>query len=144
MIKKHEGLRLKPYRDTEGYLTIGYGHNLHEGISREQAELLLKSDLAQAVADLKEIFRERWAQFPKEIQVALIDMMFNLGKSKFLGFKKMIKALEEGDYRRAAEEMRDSLWCRQVKGRCEELAQLVEGAGGGVRVASANPTPSVG
>jgi len=28
LIKKHEGLRLTPYRCSAGYRTIGWGHNL--------------------------------------------------------------------------------------------------------------------
>ena len=49
LIAKHEGLRLKPYKDSVGKLTIGYGRNLDDvGISQEEAEILFSADVAQA------------------------------------------------------------------------------------------------
>ena len=48
MLKRHEGLRLKPYQDTIGKLTIGYGRNLDDrGISKEEAEYLLRNDISR-------------------------------------------------------------------------------------------------
>ncbi len=41
LIKRHEGLSLKPYMDSRGFLTIGYGRNLDaNGISKSEAEYL--------------------------------------------------------------------------------------------------------
>ena len=56
---------------------------------------------------------------------ALVDMMFNLGKPRFLTFKKMIKAVECGDFDTAANEMLDSKWARQTKSRAIELSNLI-------------------
>ena len=56
LIKSFEGLRLKAYRCPAGIWTIGYGHTSAAGapevresmrISREEAETILKRDLAQ-------------------------------------------------------------------------------------------------
>ena len=48
-IKRHEGLRLFPYNDTTGHLSIGYGRNLtSNGISTQEAEIMLKSDIGAA------------------------------------------------------------------------------------------------
>ena len=45
IIKEDEGCRLKPYTDTTGHITIGYGRNLSAcGISKEEAEFFLKSN----------------------------------------------------------------------------------------------------
>ncbi len=50
---RYEGLRLKPYRDTAGHLTIGVGRNLDgAGVDRAEAMLLLKNDIAAARADM--------------------------------------------------------------------------------------------
>ena len=41
-LKRDEGFRSHPYRDTVGKLTIGYGRNLDDvGISEREAEQLL-------------------------------------------------------------------------------------------------------
>lgn len=51
LVKRFEGLRLKPYLCSAGVPTIGYGHTgknitlLTKPITKEQAELLLASDL---------------------------------------------------------------------------------------------------
>ena len=54
-IKKYEALRLKPYQDSVGKWTIGYGHvilpneqYLMDGITKETAENLLRNDLVNA------------------------------------------------------------------------------------------------
>jgi lysozyme len=53
------------------------------------------------------------------------NMLFNIGLGRLLGFKKMLAAVRAGDYDRAAEEMMDSKWARQVKGRAVELAEMM-------------------
>lgn len=48
MLIRHEGLKLKPYRDTVGKLTIGAGRNLNDlGISEREAMFLLDNDIME-------------------------------------------------------------------------------------------------
>ena len=47
-IKRHERLRLEPYRDSLGNWTVGYGHRLLTSITGVRAELLLTDDLERA------------------------------------------------------------------------------------------------
>lgn len=129
MIKSHEGLRLKPYKDTEGILTIGYGRNLEDvGITEKEAEILLQNDIVRAEHDLIKVMPD-----VKKMNVVryyvLVDMMFNLGFNGFNGFKRMIKAIKEKDYQKAADEMLDSKWAGQVKGRATELAEMMKTGG---------------
>ena len=51
-------------------------------------------------------------------------MYFNLGNRLF-NFVNMLKALEDGNYNKVAEEMLDSKWAKQVKGRSIELAEMM-------------------
>ena len=126
MIKKHEGLRLKPYRDPEGILTIGYGRNLEDkGISEKEAEILLQNDIKRAEADLKQVIPEIRKINIERFNV-LVDMIFNLGINRFKKFKKMIKAIKTKNYEKAAEEMLNSKWAGQVKGRALELAEIMK------------------
>ena len=57
---------------------------------------------------------------------ALIDMVFNMGITRFMGFKKMIAAIKNGDWVTAAAEMRDSKWAEQLPRRVAELSIMVE------------------
>jgi lysozyme len=54
-------------------------------------------------------------------------MAFNLGRSRLGKFKKMIEAVNEGDYEKAAEEMIDSKWYHQVGNRSIELVEIMRG-----------------
>ncbi len=119
LIIKHEDMALRPYIDSVGKLTIGFGHNLDDlGISRLSAEFILEEDIATAKEWLEEIFDVD--SLPSKVQVVMLDMMFNLGYNRFKGFKKMIAAVKAGDYKLAAEEAKDSKWCKQVGSRCED------------------------
>ena len=52
-IKSEEGFRATPYDDSEGVLTIGYGLNLTGGITRAEADYLLRSRIDHAVQCLE-------------------------------------------------------------------------------------------
>jgi len=124
LIAKHEGLRLKPYKDTVGKLTIGYGRNLDDiGISHTEAEFLLENDIAHALSAAKTY---PWFSSLSEVrQAVIIDMIFNLGNTGFSKFKATHAAIEEGDYNLAAEHMLDSRWASQVGRRAHEDAQMM-------------------
>lgn len=125
LIKKHEGLRLKPYKCSAGKLTIGYGRNLEDrGISPYEAETLLHNDIQDCYAQCIKL--PFWNRLNEARQAVLIDMCFNLGISRLKGFKKMLAAVDRGDYATAAKEMLDSAWAFQVKTRAVELAEIMK------------------
>jgi len=139
MLKRHEGLRLKPYRDTQGHLTIGYGWNLDANplpadyasclrvtgaITEAIAEHLLTISIDGAERQCKALF-PKFGEFSEARQVALIDWMFNLGIGTVLSFKKALAAILDGDWDRAADEMQDSLWFSQVGDRGPEIVGMV-------------------
>lgn len=123
-IKKHEGLRLFPYRCTSGKLTIGYGRNLDDkGISTEEAKAMLDTDIKQCA---KELSHFQWyIDQPINVRYALINMCFNIGLPKLLRFKRMIAAIEKKDYDEAADEALDSLWAKQVGQRADDVANMI-------------------
>lgn len=123
---RHEGLRLKPYKDTVGKLTIGVGRNLDDnGITEEEALFMLHNDISKIVQELDREF-PWWRELDNVRQEVLVNMAFNLGIPKLKTFKKFLKALENRDYKTAAKEMLDSKWAKQVGRRAEELAYAME------------------
>lgn len=125
-LKKHEGYRKFPYKCTAGKITIGIGRNLDDvGISEAEAEILLSSDICKATLNISKIFLG-FDGFSVNRQIALIDMMFNLGKSKFLGFKKMIMAIKNNDWEEAASQAMYSKWHSQVGNRAIEIESLLK------------------
>lgn len=126
-IKAHEGLRLSPYDDATGNLTIGYGRNLTgDGISNAEANYLLGNDLQSAIGEAE---AQPWWNNVKDNDArsrALIECIFNLGIGKFNGFTKAIAALCTGDFETAGAELLNSLWAREVGKRAEVLAAMVQ------------------
>ncbi len=124
LLIKHEGLRLKPYRCSEGKLTIGIGHNLDaNGISENIAYALFDEDVEGVEAELSTV--PVYGTLDKTRQEVLINMCFNMGLPSLLKFKKMWAALAERKYNEAAVQMMDSRWALQVGDRSSELAAIM-------------------
>lgn len=125
MIKDAEGLRLLPYFDTQGKITIGYGRNLTDnGISQLEAADMLDQDLTRHVSDLTRAypFIER---LDSVRQIVLANMCFNLGVSRLSKFVQMWDAVQRHDFDVAAIEMVDSVWAKQVGARATRLAEAM-------------------
>lgn len=123
-IKGHESYRNKLYKDTVDKWTIGWGRNIEDnGISRDEAELMFKNDINAAIKDLCQY--SWYLTQPENVKYALINMCYNLGISRLLGFRKMIQALIDKDYTRAAKEALDSKWARQVGKRAKDVALMI-------------------
>lgn len=127
-LRRHEGLRLKPYHCSENFLSLGYGRNLEtNGISEAEAEFMLMNDLIACESELKD---EGWYnQLDETRRAVVLNMAFNLGKPKLMQFKKFIGALSDDDYETASKEMvtgsdgvSPSKWASQVGKRAYELA----------------------
>jgi len=126
MAAHHEGLRYKIYLCTGDKRTIGYGRNLDDrGISKDEAELMLKNDIKIARYDLESNAGYYYHNIDTTRQAVLIDMVLNLGWPRFSKFKKMAQALRSSDYELAAVEMLDSRWATQVGNRAIELAEMM-------------------
>lgn len=125
-IKIDEGFRGEPYKCTAGKTTIGYGRNLDANpLTVTEAEYLLMNDLTLVEKVIKSRcgFFEKLNDARKDV---IINMTFNLGLNGVLKFTNMIAAIEADDYERAAVEMLDSRWARQVGKRAERLSQLMK------------------
>jgi GH24 family phage-related lysozyme (muramidase) len=58
--------------------------------------------------------------------MALIDFVFQLGKTKALKFHHTIAAINTGRWEDAANHMRQSAWFKQVPKRAVEVTDLIE------------------
>lgn len=127
-LKRDEGFISHAYQDSRGYLTIGYGRlidkNLGGGITKDEADLLLTNDIAGTIFELQDNF-EWFKGLSPNRKIAIINMVFNLGMPRFKGFKKMIKAIEQGHYLRASTEALDSKWAKQVGERATHIAKII-------------------
>lgn len=122
-IKVDEGFVGNEYKDHLGFPTIGYGTKLP--LTEEEAELLLRHRLHKMVIELQRN-KPFVDDLPFDARIILLNMAYQLGVPRLLGFKRMWSALEDGDFEEAAIEMRDSLWNRQTPNRSNKLAYIMQ------------------
>lgn len=124
-IKRHEGVKLKPYKCTAGKLTIGVGRNLEDvGISEREAEFLLMNDLQRVIDQARAYSWYDKLNDPRKAVV--LNMIFNMGAGGFSKFKKTHQLIEEGDFAEASIEMLDSRWSDMVGRRAIELSRQMD------------------
>jgi lysozyme len=122
--KEQEGFSGLIYKCPAGYLTFGYGHNGQTNpISKAAAEFILTEDLQSTENFLKT--QPYYEKLKPNQKLALLAMCFQLGVGGFLGFGKMIKALKKGDFKKAAEEMKDSDWFKETPNRVKWCVDML-------------------
>ena len=148
--KINEGYKPRVYIDTEGHPTVGIGFNLDRSDARHrlsavgadydkiragiavlsdyQIQKLFRADMEEAVRCVHSWLPNTWQHMNNDQRSAIADMAFNLGCAGLMKFKNMEAALKLREYHRAAAEMRNSKWCRQVKSRCLRNISCMTGA----------------
>ena len=123
-LKIDEGFRGKPYVDTVGKITIGYGHNLDDNpLTEKQAEQILKDDLELVIREC--VLLPYYSELDPPRRSIVLQMVFNMGMPNFKGFKKMNAALSAKNYELAAIELLDSKAARDLPIRYERLAKIM-------------------
>lgn len=146
MIKKHEGVRNEPYKDSKGLWTVGVGHLIGDGKSlppewnRKFTDQEIDALFAKDYQHHKDMAKTTpgWDKANEKGQAGMIDLAFNMGGAWYKKFKNTAAALAAGDFSKAADELTNSEWYKQVKGRAVTVTQLIrEGLG-----KSTSPTPA--
>ena len=117
----NEGFRSKPYQCSEGVWTIGHGLTW---LTEEESLHILAGRISQLHLKLLDDL-DWYKDMPPEVQGILIEMVFQIGFSGVMKFRKMIANMQEKNWKGAADEMLDSLWARQTKSRANRLADIV-------------------
>ena len=128
MLMRHEGVESYVYQCSTGKETIGVGRNISPnggiGLSEDEIVFLLVNDIKRCKEELKNNF-DWFEDLNTARQHAMIDIVFNLGITRLLKFKKALAFMVEQDYFNASEEFLDSRWATQVGHRAEELAEMI-------------------
>ena len=117
----NEGFRSKPYQCSEGVWTIGHGLTW---LTEEESLHILTGRISQLHLKLLDDL-DWYKDMPPEIQGILIEMVYQIGYSGVMKFKKMIANMIDKDWKGAAAEMLDSLWAKQTPNRANRLADIV-------------------
>ena len=114
LIRKFEGLRLKPYLCPAGVPTIGYGHTgkdvtlAMKPISEPVAEAMMQQDAVvfhRAAGKLSPVL---WLEGDAK-HSAIADFCFNLGTTRYKA-STLKRRVDSGDWDGAAEELRKWVW----------------------------------
>lgn len=121
-----EGYRETPYLDTKGNYTIGVGYLIGKSmadlkLTKPVIMFMLTEQVEICIKELIEIFgSDDFHSWTEARQVALVSMIYNLGKRKFLGFENMISAIRVEDWHDASDHALDSKWASDVDPRQRE------------------------
>jgi len=143
---RDEGEKFRVYRCTADKRTVGVGRNLDDvgiskaetaalgitlasvcknGVTQAQSRALLANDIDACERQL-DAKLPWWRTLNGVRQRVLLNMCFNLGIRRLLGFRNTLAKMERGDFDGAAAGMLASLWARQVGPRAERLALMME------------------
>lgn len=135
---RHEGYKEEIYLCSEGIPTFGIGHAIKETdmeytwpvgspVEKERIDAVFILDCEDAVNDIEHLISDVSSHSDQCMRV-LVNMAFNLGRTRLSGFKNMLAAVEAKDYEKASEEMKDSRWYGQVGRRSVELVEMMRTA----------------
>ena len=132
-IKYDEGSVNEIYLDHLGLATFGIGHLVTEWdeeygwevgtpVSEDRCNEVFDSDIQIVLADCEQLYPD-FNELPEEVQRIIANMMFNMGRPRLSKFKGMKAGVDTRDWNKAADEMVDSRWYRQVTNRAERLVE---------------------
>ena len=126
-----EGVKYEIYNDHLGYPTFGIGHLVRDTdpeagaalgppVSEDRVIEAFNEDVETVLSDCA-ILYDDFDELPEEAQLIIANMMFNLGRPRLSKFKGMKAGVDARDWKKAADEMVDSAWYRQVPNRAGRL-----------------------
>jgi len=126
-----EGVKYEIYNDHLGYPTFGIGHLVRDTdpeagaalgtpVSKDRVIEAFNEDVETVLSDCA-ILYDDFDELPEEAQLIIANMMFNLGRPRLSKFKGMKAGVDARDWKKAADEMVDSAWYRQVPNRAGRL-----------------------
>ena len=126
-----EGVKYEIYNDHLGYPTFGIGHLVRDTdpeagaalgtpVSEDRVIEAFNQDVETVLSDCN-ILYDDFGDLPEEAQLIIANMMFNLGRPRLSKFKGMKAGVDARDWKKAADEMIDSAWYRQVPNRAGRL-----------------------
>ena len=128
-----EGVVYEIYNDHLGYPTFGIGHLITASDPEYDSPLGTRVDVSRVAEafeqDVQTVLSEctvlypDFDDLPEEVQQIIANMMFNLGRPRLSKFRGMKAGVDDQNWQRAADEMVDSRWYRQVGARAERLVE---------------------
>lgn len=145
-IESNEGRQHRVYDDILGVPNIGVGFNLLRSdapkrtadlgvdyeelragvasLNDKQIDKLLLDAVESSISCCRSYY-EDFDSIDEPRKVVLVDMAFNLGPERLLGFRKFRDCINKRNYKGAKDEMIDSLYYKQVENRARRNADII-------------------
>lgn len=119
------GLPIRAGSHVIGNPTVGIGRNLAvNGLSTAESAYLCQDDVAACAARL-DLQIPWWRNLSPVRQAQMINLDFNMGWGRLVGFHNFLGAMQRGDWTSAAAELKNSVWWGQVGKRGPEIAERI-------------------
>lgn len=121
-LRRDEGVRPGLYSDSLGIPTFGVGFTFP--LDDTEIEFILEHRVDKADSALCSF---SWYRALDSVrQGAMINMAYNMGVERLLGFVHMISFLSDRNWKDAAHEALSSQWARQVGARALRVTKQIE------------------
>ena len=128
-----EGVKYEIYLDHLGLPTFGIGHLVTKSdpefgepvgtpVDKDRCIEAFNEDLETVMSDCHKLYSD-FDDLPEEVKRIIANMMFNMGRPRLSKFKGMKAGVDSRDWNKAADEMVDSRWYRQVTKRADRLVE---------------------
>lgn len=150
MFTVDEGCKIRVYNDTNLNKTVGIGFNMDSDkardiwqqagvkeiftsvymgdttLSMESIWALLNACVDNCKEELRDIFPD-FDTYPDYVQMALINLDFNLGATKFSKFNTFISLIKAGNINGASDDLATTGWAKQLPARAKRVCELLKG-----------------
>ena len=135
-LEADEGVKYEIYLDHLDLKTCGVGHLCRKGepeydmevgtpVSEERVAELFEKDIGWTMNDCLRLLPD-FDMLPEQVRLIFANMMFNMGINRLGMFKRLLAAIESREWQKAAVEMADSKWARQVPNRSGRLIERMK------------------
>ncbi|MCY4129051.1 MAG: hypothetical protein OXG15_07390 [Gammaproteobacteria bacterium] len=127
-----EGFRSKPYND-RGQQAIGYGFRMdqwglegRESMTEDEAEVMLDRIISTTYNEAKKMFGDSFDGYNESQKMAIMELIYNLGYTRFSEFDDAIEAIKRQDWYNAAKEILNSEAAELLPDRYNRLANMLQ------------------
>lgn len=131
----HEGTGVKVLTNAGGLLYSGIGHLLRSGesvrfplnstVTDTQVESWFDQDSSTAIKIAQDLLGDMWGELSDIRKRAVVDISYNIGKTRISKMTKFISFMQAGDFSAAGDSLRTSKWFSQVGRRGPNVVNMI-------------------
>lgn len=141
MLRYDEGYSLKVYLCTQGFKTVGIGHNLDadpakhilkrtlkvgDFITKEEATTLFNYDYNKVKIGIAQ-HMPTFSILEEKYQIVITNMVFQMGINGVLAFHNTLDAMQRNDTKAVVSGIENSKYYKQTTNRAKRMISIING-----------------